>query len=116
MCSLKNLDALSCGGWGYLYPQTPKQPLGRAAVDGRTGHSGAPPDTVRCAVLTVSTVGSLTAWCTGPSGAPSSAALTLRELSVHCSLVSPMLESTVALATVAPLGTPDSLVLQRTVR
>jgi hypothetical protein len=43
-------------------------------------------------------------------------ALTLRELSAHCSCVSRPLNSTVALATVAPLGTPDSLVLHRTVR
>jgi hypothetical protein len=35
-------------------------------------------------------------------------ALTLRELSMHCSCVSRPLSSTVALATVAPLGTPDS--------
>jgi hypothetical protein len=35
-------------------------------------------------------------------------ALTLRELSAHCSCVSRPLNSTVALATVAPLGTPDS--------
>jgi hypothetical protein len=34
---------------GYLYPSTTKQPLGQAAVDGRTGQSGAPPDTVQCA-------------------------------------------------------------------
>jgi hypothetical protein len=34
-------------------------------------------------------------------------ALTLRELSVHCSIVSRLLNSTVTLATVAPLGTPD---------
>jgi hypothetical protein len=33
----------------------------------------------------VSTVGALTSWGTGQSGAPSGAALTLRELSVHCS-------------------------------
>ena len=50
-------------------------------------------------VLTVSTVGALTAWATGQSGAapdshcslsgaPSGAALTLRELSAHCSVVS----------------------------
>jgi hypothetical protein len=50
-------------------------------------------------VLTVLTVGALTAWATRQSGvapdnhcslsgAPSSAALTLRELSAHCSLVS----------------------------
>jgi hypothetical protein len=48
-------------------------------------------------VLTVSTVGALTSWGTGQfgaapdrhcslSGAPSGAALTLCELSVHCSL------------------------------
>jgi hypothetical protein len=47
-------------------------------------------------VLTVSTIGALTAWGTGQSGvapdrhcslsgAPSGAALTLRELSAHCS-------------------------------
>jgi hypothetical protein len=36
-------------------------------------------------VLTVSTVGALTAWGTGQSGAPSGAALTLRELSAQCS-------------------------------
>ena len=35
-------------------------------------------------------------------------ALTLRELSVHCSCVSRPLNSTVALAIVATLGTPDS--------
>jgi hypothetical protein len=48
-------------------------------------------------VLTVSTVGALTAWGTGQSGAapdmyrslsgaPSGAALTLRELSAHCAV------------------------------
>jgi hypothetical protein len=34
---------------GIYSPQPPIQPLGKAAVDGRTGQSGAPPDTVRCA-------------------------------------------------------------------
>jgi hypothetical protein len=33
---------------GIYSPQPPKQPLGVAAVDGRTGQSGAPPDIVRC--------------------------------------------------------------------
>jgi hypothetical protein len=42
-------------------------------------------------------------------------ALTLRELSAHYSCVSRPLNSTVALATVALLGTPDSPVLYRTV-
>jgi hypothetical protein len=35
--------------WGIYSPQPPIQPLGVAAVDGRTGQSGAPTDTVRCA-------------------------------------------------------------------
>jgi hypothetical protein len=34
---------------GIYSPQAPKQPLGVAAVDWRTGQFGAPPDTVRCA-------------------------------------------------------------------
>jgi hypothetical protein len=34
---------------GIYSPQPPIQPLGQAAVDGRTGQFGAPPDTVRCA-------------------------------------------------------------------
>jgi hypothetical protein len=42
-------------------------------------------------------------------------ALTPRELFAHCSIVSRPLNSTVALATVALLGTPDSPVLHRTV-
>jgi hypothetical protein len=36
-------------GGGIYSPQPPKQPLGVAAVDGRTGQSSAPPDNVRCA-------------------------------------------------------------------
>jgi hypothetical protein len=34
---------------GIYSPQPPKQSLGRAAIDGRTGLSGAPTDAVRCA-------------------------------------------------------------------
>jgi hypothetical protein len=98
----KNLDALKCGGWRYLYPQPPKWSLGKAAVDGRIGQSGAPPDTVRCASHVTQplglTVGALTSGATGQSGgapdshsslsgAPSAPALTLRALSAHCSLL-----------------------------
>jgi hypothetical protein len=70
-------------------------------------------------VLTVSTVGALTAWGTGQSGAapdshcslsgvPSGVALTLRELSTHCSLISRPLESTVVLASRCSACTLDS--------
>jgi hypothetical protein len=34
---------------GIYSPQPLKQPLGVTAVDGRTGQSGVPPDSVRCA-------------------------------------------------------------------
>jgi hypothetical protein len=42
--------------------------------------------------------------------------LLLRAQSAHCSVVSRPLNLTVALATIAPFGTPDSPVLHRTVR
>jgi hypothetical protein len=71
-------------------------------------------------VLTVSTVGALTSWGTGQdyslSGAPSSAALTLRELSTHCSRTVHLLQTTVGAVAVAPHGTPDSPVLHQTIR
>jgi hypothetical protein len=70
-------------------------------------------------VLMVSTVGILTSWATGQfgaapdshcslSGAPSGAALTLRELSAHCSRCRRPLESTVVLGSRCSAGTPDS--------
>jgi hypothetical protein len=79
---------------GIYNPQPPKQPLGVAAVDGRTGQSGAPPDTVPCAtghcpvrqprhptvrVLTQSTVGALV------SGGTRQALFTVRCASDLCS-------------------------------
>jgi hypothetical protein len=78
-------------------------------------------------VLTVSTVGALTAWATGQSGAapdshcslsgaPSGAALTLRELFAHCSRCRRPLESTVALGSRCSAGTPDSPVTHQTVQ
>jgi hypothetical protein len=78
-------------------------------------------------VLTVSTVGALTSWGTGQSGAapdrhyslsgaPSGAALTLRELSAHCSRSLLLLQTTIGAVAVALLGAPDSPVLHRTVR
>jgi hypothetical protein len=70
-------------------------------------------------VLTVLTVGALTTWGTGQSGAaldthyslsgaPSGAALTLHELSVHYSRCRRPLDSTVALLGRCSIGTPDN--------
>jgi hypothetical protein len=86
---------------------------------------GAPDSSVRqprhptFRVLTVSTVGALTSWSTRQSGAasdrhyslsgaPSGAALTLDELSAHCSRCRRPLELTVALDSRCSAGTPDS--------
>jgi hypothetical protein len=100
----ENLDVLKCGGWGVFIALTTKMVVGETVC--RWAHR-----TVRCAtghclvrqprhptvrVLMVSTVGALTDWGTGQSGAapnshcslsgaPSGAALTLRALSMHCS-------------------------------
>jgi hypothetical protein len=70
-------------------------------------------------VLMVLTVGALTSWGTGQSGAApdshcslsgasSGAALTLRELSAHCSRCRRPLESTVALLSRCSAGPPDT--------
>jgi hypothetical protein len=90
----------------------------KAAVEGRTGQSGAPATSPS---RWGSTVGALTGGATGQSGgapdrdcslsgAPSGAALTLCALSAHCSPVSRPLKSTVALGGRCSAGTPDSLV------
>jgi hypothetical protein len=122
----ENLDALNDGGWGVFIAPTTKTAVGEGCC--RWAHR-----TVRCTtrhcpvrqprhptvrVLTVSTFGALTAWTTRQSGvasnshcslsgAPSSAAVTLRELSKHCSVVSRPLKSTVALGSRCFAGTPD---------
>jgi hypothetical protein len=106
MRCLKNLDSWSDGGWGVFIAPTTNSTVGEGCC--RWAHR-----TVRCAtgqcpvrqprhptvrVLAVSTIGALTSWGTGQSsaapdrhytlsGAPSGAALTLRELPAHCSLV-----------------------------
>jgi hypothetical protein len=93
----EKLGCLSGVGWGVFIAPTTKPTVGEAVC--RWAHR-----TVRCAtghcvvrqprhptvrVLTVSTVGALTSWAPDShcslSGAPSGAALTLRELSAHCS-------------------------------
>jgi hypothetical protein len=123
----ENLDSLNGGGWGVFIAPTTKTAVGEGCC--RWAHQ-----TVRCATghcsvrqprhptvraLAVSTIGALTAWATGQSGvasgshcslsgAPSGAALTLRKLSAHCSLVNRPLKSTVVLASRCSAGTPDS--------
>jgi hypothetical protein len=120
MRCLKNLDALNSGGWGVFIAPTTKTAVGEGCYP---VHEPRHP-TVR--VLTVSTIGALTSWGAGQSGAaldrhcslsgaPSSAALTLRELSTHCSRCRRPLESTVALLSRCSAGTLDSPVTHRTV-
>jgi hypothetical protein len=78
-------------------------------------------------VLTISTIGALTAWGTRQSGAapdmhcslssaPSGAALTLRELSAQCSAFAGVRWSRPLRWSRCSAGTPDSPVTHRTVR
>jgi hypothetical protein len=98
---------------GIYIPNHQTNHWGWAAVDGRTRQFDAPSDTVRCASHITQSLG-FDRW--------SSDSLGHRTVTVHCLVrllvlpdsartvrsVSRPLESTVALATVAPLGTPDS--------
>jgi hypothetical protein len=127
----ENLDALKCGGWGVFIAPTTKMAVGRGCrrwahrtVRCATGHCPMRQPrhpTVRVRPLELGQMGppdnpvvhrTGTVHCPVHLLAP---ALTLHELSAHCSCVSRSSNSTVALATVAPLGTPDSPVLHRTV-
>jgi hypothetical protein len=120
MGCLKNLDAWSGGGWGIYSPNHQFNRWATRTGGGATGHCPVrQPRHPIIKVLTVLTVGALTSWGTGQSGAapdrhcslsgvPSGAALTLCELSVHCSHYRRPLESTVALASHCSAGTPDS--------
>jgi hypothetical protein len=113
---------------GIYSPQPPIQLLGQAAVDGRTGQCPVRQPchpTVR--ILAVLTVGALSSCGTGQpgvaldrycalSGAPSAAALTLRELFAHCSFCRRPLEPTVALPSRCFAGAPDSPVAHQTFR
>jgi hypothetical protein len=104
MRCLKNLDAWSGGGWGVFIATITKPTVGEAVcrwahrtVWRATGHCAVrQPRHPTVRVLTILTIGALTSWGTGQSGAvtdrhcslsgaPSGATLTLRELSVHCS-------------------------------
>jgi hypothetical protein len=114
--------------WGIYSPQPPIQPLGQAAVDGRTGHClVCQPCHPTVRVLTVSTVGALSSCGTGQSGAApdrhcslssassggcSDSTRTVRALCV----VRRQLELTVVLASRCSAGAPDSPVAHRTVR
>jgi hypothetical protein len=46
---VENLDAIECGVVGVFIAPTTKNGRWKAAVAWRTGQSGAPPDTARCA-------------------------------------------------------------------
>jgi hypothetical protein len=106
-----NLDTLNSGGWGVFIAPTTKTAVGEGCcrwaqrtVRWATGHCPVrQPHHPTVRVLTVSTVGALTVWAIGQSDAapdrhcslsdaPSGAALTLRELSMHCSRCQPTVE------------------------
>jgi hypothetical protein len=102
---------------GIYSPQPPKQPLGVAAVDGRTRHCPVrQPRHPTVRVLTQSTVGALTSGGTGQSGAApdshcslSGAPLTsVLTSATNCSIVRGTVQSTVAPKSRCSAGAPDS--------
>jgi hypothetical protein len=98
--------------------------LGKAAGDGRTGQSGAPPRHPTVRVRSWSTLEALSSCGTGQSGAApyrycslSDAPLTLRsDSAAHCSSRQVLLQSTVARSSRCSAGTPDSPVIFSGVR
>jgi hypothetical protein len=120
---------------GIYSPQPLNNRWGGAAVDGRTGQSGAPPDTVRCASHVTQSLGfgrcrlleALSSSGTGQSGAapdryyslfgaPLVSALTSARTVLYCSQSQRLLQSTVARSSCCSAGAPDSPVAHRTIR
>jgi hypothetical protein len=105
---------------GIYSPQPPIQPLGQAAIDGRTGQCPVrQPRHQPVRVLMVLTVGALSSCGTEQSGAapdryyslsgaPLATALTSARTILQCSCCRRPLESTVALASRCSVGAPDS--------
>jgi hypothetical protein len=112
---------------GIYSPNHQTNRWGWAAVDGCTRQFGAPPDTVWCASHVTQPLG-FDRWSSDSLGHRTGIvhcpvcllvpALTLRELSAHCSTfqVSVALESLLRWHTGQSGATPDSPVLHRTVR
>jgi hypothetical protein len=70
---------------GIYSPHPPKQPLGQAAIDGRTGHCPVcQPRHPTVRVLTQSTVGALTSSGTGQSGVAPDSLVSHRTGTVYC--------------------------------
>jgi hypothetical protein len=69
---VENLDAIECGVVGVFIAPTTKNGRWKAAVAWRTGQSGSPPDTVRCASHVSRPLGfdrwSSDLWASGLSG------------------------------------------------
>jgi hypothetical protein len=110
-------------------PQPPNNRWGWAAVDGRTGQSGAPPDTVRCVSHVTQPLGfgrsrplePLSSSGTGQFGdapdrncslsdAPLATALTSARTILHCSRSQRLFQSIAARRSHCSAATPDSLV------
>jgi hypothetical protein len=114
-----NLDALNRGGWGIYSPNHQNSRWGGLLSMGAPDRPVRQPRHPTVRVLTVSTVGALTAWGTGQSGAApdmhcslsgalSGATLTLRELSSHCSAFVGVRWSRPLRWSRCSAGTPDS--------
>jgi hypothetical protein len=128
----ENLDALRCGGWGVFIAPTTKITVGEGFC--RMAHRTVRYATRHCPMrqprhqavgfrplelLTVGPPDSPVVHRTGPVHCPlhhMMPAPTSARAGAHCSVSLFLCRQPLARMTVAPLGTPDSLVLHRTVR
>jgi hypothetical protein len=114
------------GGWGIYSPNHQTSRLVKAAVVWRTGQSGAPPNTVRCACHVTKTLDSdrwslcllghrTVRWCTGQALFSVWCAIWLcSDFGAYCSTFNAFCRRPLARISRCSAGTPDSPVPHRT--
>jgi hypothetical protein len=129
-CKVWEVRKLGCNEWwvvgGIYSPNHQTSCLVKAAVAWRTGQSGAPPDTVRCACHVTKPLDSdrwsccllsyrTVRWCTGQALFSVRCAIWFcSDSSAHCSAFNAFCRRPLARSSRCSAGTPDSLVRHRT--
>jgi hypothetical protein len=131
-CKVWEVGKLGCNEWwvvgGIYSPNHQTSRLVKAAVAWRTGQSGAPPDTIRCACHVTWPLDSdrwifcllghrTVRWCTGQALFSVRCAIWLcSDSGAHCSAFNASCRRPLARSSCCSPGTSDSPVLHRTVR
>jgi hypothetical protein len=106
---VENLDAIECGVVGVFIAPTTKNGRWETAVAWRTGQSGAPPNTVRCASHVSQPLG-FDRWSSDLWGlwAVRCATRACSDLCAHCSALNAVAVDRCARSSRCSAGTPDS--------